>query len=265
MRWSEFIDIYKKSIRAVFYWEIGEREQILQDTNALLKTEGITPQEAADRFLDFILSDIHYISYKWKHTTCSYPFLGVPVYSHPEHPYYPHRHQEHVIEIILRELMSKGAVLAAEKLLSPNYQSPPIDINADLETFRASLDGYSIRGFLIDIFGITNDISGLYDIEWNIYEGRSASSIYSIKWNAEESEENAEAQHTYFFKWLFPDYEPIVRYYYTCVLLGKIKFDRPPELYNKYIHYSALKGESHFLSHKFPRNKLMTPIFSVIE
>ena len=127
-----------------------------------------------------------------------YPFLREAV---PTHSY-----REHTIEIILRQFLEKGAVLDAAAILG---------LPEDMASFLANIDNYYMRGFLIDIFGITNDIAGLYDIPWASIPARR---IRTLK-----------------------DY--------------LVQREEPTEESLRDIHYSALKGMSIFLRSFRPANK----------
>ena len=170
-------------------WESAERTYIYDDITSLLES-GVSPQAAADAFLNELLTSEKHSREHGAADMTGYPFLRELV---PTNSY-----REHTIEIILRHLLGKGAVLRGSVILAPPE---------DWSTFQANIDSYWMRGFLIDIFGITNNIAGLYEIPWADIPARRISTLRDYLGQTEESIEES----------------------------------------LRYIHYSALKGMSVFL------------------
>lgn len=184
------MNTYRESPKVIHSWETAERTYIIEDVDALLET-GLTPQAAADAFVHELLTTEKHSRGHGAADMCGYPFLRELVQTNS--------YREHTIEIILRHLLGKGAVLCASAILAEPE---------DWGTFQVNLDSYWMRGFLIDIFGITNDMDGLYDIPWSAIPARR---VLSIKNEMEPTEES------------------------------------PKEETLPHIHYSALKGMSVFL------------------
>lgn len=188
---------YRESPKVIHTWDSAERTYIHDDITSLLES-GVTPQAAADAFLHELLTSEKHSRGHGAADMTGYPFLRETV---PTHSY-----REHTIEIILRQFLEKGAVLDAAAILGPPE---------DIASFLANIDTYYMRGFLIDIFGITNNIAGLYDIPWASIHARH---IRTLKDNIDQT-------------------------------------DEPTEESLRNIHYSALKGMSVFLRSFRPANK----------
>ncbi len=242
MDWTEFMDLFRRYYPYTLTpYSEKYKEELGEDIESMLKEEALTPQEAADRFLDDILSNIDHIHRTWRYVMCGYPFL-------PEIVPLKERH-ESTIEYILRYLIEKGAVLSAEKILSPQNHGafPLFDICADDDATAnaTAFDNYPLRGHLIDCFGLMNQIDGLFDIPWELIPANRGVYLYDIycesKWDLPD---NFEAQLNYFLQWFDNRFR---HYSERLVIVEEISIEK----LNKYIHYSALKGESHLLKHKF--------------
>jgi len=159
---------YRESPKVIHSWETAERTYIIEDVDALLET-GLTPQAAADAFVHELLTTEKHSRGHGAADMCGYPFLPETV---PEHSY-----REHTIEIILRQFLEKGAVLDAAAILG---------LPENMASFLANIDTYYMRGFLIDIFGITNNIAGLYDIPWTSIPARR---VHALKDCVDQIEE----------------------------------------------------------------------------
>ncbi len=240
MDWTEFMDLFRRYYPCTLTsYSEKHKEELSEDIESMLKGEALTPQEAADRFLDDILSNIDHIHRIWRYVMCGYPFL-------PEIVPVKDRH-ESTIEYILHYLIAKGAVLSAEKILSPKHHGPfpPFDICADLNTNARTFDNYPLRGHLIDCFGITNHIDGLFDIPWELIPANRGVYLYDIYCESQwDLPDNFEAQLNYFLQW----FDVRIRHYSERLVIAE---EISIEKLNKYIHYSAIKGESHLLKHKF--------------
>lgn len=159
MRWSTFMKHYRESPKVIHSWETAERTYIYDDITSLLES-GVTAQAAADAFIDELLTSEKHSRGHGAADMTGYPFLRemVPTYSY----------REHTLEIILRQFLEKGAVLNSSAILRPPE---------DMASFLENLDNYYMRGFLIDIFGITNEIAGLYEIPWASIPARRISTL----------------------------------------------------------------------------------------